>query len=253
MSARSAALPGRDGRLRSFVAAPVRPQTYLNLAYLVLSFPLGLAYVVLGTVGLVLGVGLSVVLVGIPLLAAVVAGALAVAGFERRLTSWLLAVDVPARTELSGDGSTEKLRALATEPGTYAPLLYLPLKFAVGTAAFLVVMNALVTGVALLSVPLHYGEPGLYVGLVTDRPVELHPALHFGWNRLLVGVEAAVTVEAWRVRTLSGALAAAGAGVLLLLLGLSVLNWLANVHGRLTVRLLSRTYDPVSGLGSDGG
>lgn len=252
MSSATAATPPRDGRLRSFLAAPVRPQTYLNLAYLVLSFPLGLAYFVFVTVGLSLGLGLSIVLVGIPLVMAVIAATLLVAGFERRLTAWLLDVDVPARTELAGDGWFEKLRSLATEPGTYAALLYLPLKFVVGTAAFVVTMNALVTGVALLSVPLHYGEPGLYVGLVTDRPVELHPALHFGWNRLLVGFEAVVTVGAWQVRTLPEALVAAGGGVLLLLLGLAVLNWLAAVHGRLTARLLCRTYDPVSLLGSQG-
>lgn len=251
MSSATAAAPARGGRLRSFIAAPVRPQTYLNLAYLVLSFPLGLAYFVFGTVGLALGIGLSFVLVGIPLLAAVVVAALVVAGVERRLTSWLLGVDVPMRTALDGEETRDRLRALATEPGTYAPLLYLPLKCVVGTAAFVVVMNALVTGVALLSVPLHYGEPGLYVGLVTDRPVELHPALHFGWNRLLVGFETVVTIEAWAVTTLPEALAVAGVGVLLLWLGVAFLNWLAGVHGRLTVRLFSRTYDPVSLLGSD--
>ena len=252
MSSATAAGPARDGRLWSFLAAPVRPQTYLNLAYLVLSFPLGLAYFVFGTVGLSLGLGLSVVLVGIPLVMVVVGATLLIAGFERRLTTWLLGVDVPGQTELAGEGKWEKLRELATEPGTYAALLYLPLKFAVGTAALVVTMNALVTGVALLSVPLHYGEPGLYVGLVTDRPVELHPALHFGWNRLLVGVEAVVTLEAWQVRTLPEALVAAGVGVLLLLLGLATLNWLAGVHGRLTARLLCRAYDPVSLLGSRG-
>jgi len=237
--------------LRSFLAAPLRPQTYLNLAYLVLSFPLGVAYFVAGTVALSLGVGLTIVLVGIPLLAATVAAALVVAAFERRLTAVMLGVDVSMETELAGEKAWQRLRALATEPGTYAPLLYLPLKFVVGTVAFVVLMNALVTGVALLSVPLHYGEPGLYVGLVTDRPIELHPALHFGWNRLLVGVEAVITIDAWEVTTLAESLVVAGAGVLLLLLGLAFLNWLAGVHGWLTARLFARTFDPVSLLGDD--
>ncbi|WP_435118530.1 sensor domain-containing protein [Halolamina sp. C58] len=245
------ALPARDGRLRSVLAAPVRPQTYLNLASLVLAFPLGLVYFVCVTVGLALGVGLSFVLVGLPLLAAVVAGSVVVAAFERRLTAWLLGVDVPSGPAPAGESRRERLRSLATEPGTYAPLLYLPLKFVVGTVALVVVLNALVTGVALLSVPLHYGEPGLYVGLVTDRPVELHPALHFGWNRLLVGFEAVVTIDAWRIRTLPGALGVAGVGVVLLLAGLAFTNWLAGVYGRLTARLLARTYDPLSLLGDD--
>lgn len=251
MSSTHAAESAGRSRLRSFLAAPVRTQTYLNLAYLVLAFPLGLAYFVFVTVSISLGVGLSFVLVGIPLLAAAVALSLVAAALERRLTAWMLDVDIPAGPQPTGDGWPERLRALATEPGTYAPLLYLPLKFAVGTVAFVVVMNALVTGVALLSVPLHYGEPGLYVGLVTNRPIELHPALHFGWNRLLVGVETVVTIEAWEVTTLAEALGAAAAGALLLLGGLAVLNWLASLHGRLTATLLGRAYDPVSLLGSE--
>ena len=233
------------GRVAAFVTAPFRPQTYRNLAYLLLAFPLGLAYFVFVTVGLSVGVGMAVLVVGIPIIAATVAGALGVGGVERRLTAWLLGVEVPGRTEVDGETRRDRLWTLATDRRTWGAVVYLPVKFAVGTVALVFTMNALVTGVALLTVPLYYTEPGLYVGIVTDRPVELHPALHVGWNRLLVGLETVITIDAWRVRTLPEALVVAGAGLLLLLVGLSVLNWLAGAHGRLTERLLAGGYDPV--------
>lgn len=237
--------------MRGFLAAPVRPQTYRNLAYLLLAFPLGIAYVVFVSVGLSLGVGLSVLVVGVPILALTVAGALVVGGVERRLTAWLLDVDVPGRTDVDGEGWRGRLWELVTDGPTWGAVVYLPLKFVVGTVALVLTMNALVTGVALLLVPLYYTEPGLYVGVVTDRPVELHPALHLGWNRLLVGLETVVTIDAWRVQSLPEALAVAAVGVLLLLAGLSVLNWLARAHGWLTGRLLAGGYDPVAAVLTD--
>ncbi len=45
-----------------------RPQTYLNLLYLLLAFPLGLAYFVFLVTGLSLGFGLIITLAGIPIL-----------------------------------------------------------------------------------------------------------------------------------------------------------------------------------------
>ncbi|MFC7138038.1 hypothetical protein ACFQRB_19375 [Halobaculum litoreum] len=42
---------------QAFLTAPVRPQTYKNLAYLALQFPLGVAYFVLLVPALAFGLG----------------------------------------------------------------------------------------------------------------------------------------------------------------------------------------------------
>jgi hypothetical protein len=228
--------------LAGFFGVPVRQQTYLNLLYLALAFPFGLAYFVFVAVGVSLGVGLSIVLVGIPILAAVLVVGLAIARFEIALANALLGTDLDARPFPEGS-LRERATAVATDRQTYTPLVYLPTKLAFGTVAFTVVTSAITTGVSMLFVPLYYQDPALYVGVVTDRPVELHPTLYVAWNKLLVGFETVITLEAWRVGTLEHALVVAAVGVLLVLLSLHVMNRLARVAAWWTRVTLDDAYD----------
>ncbi len=250
--------------LRSFLAAPLRPQTYLNLLYLALAFPLGVLYLVFVTIGLSLGIGLAIVLVGIPILVVVVGVTLGIAGFERWLAALLLGVDfgssdaetdgeagdVEASTGSTADAGDDeepsaprRVLSVLVDSGTWLAVAYLPVKFVLGVAGFLVMTVLLSTAVALLLAPLYYRQPGVYVGVVTDRPVELHPTLHLGWNRLLVTLEPAVTVGSWRITRLSEAVVVAVVGVVLLLVALHLLNGLAWLSGRLTRWMLGDSYD----------
>ena len=58
-------------------------QTYLNLLYLLLSFPLGIAYFVFLITGLSLGAGLLVIFVGVPILIGVLFACQGLGAFER--------------------------------------------------------------------------------------------------------------------------------------------------------------------------
>lgn len=220
------------------LGVPFRGQTYRNLCYLALAFPLGVAYVVLFSLGLGFGVALSFVVVGVPILLATLALAVGVAGVERWLATLLLDVEVPPRRRPDADSPVERVRALVTARGTWAALAYAVTKIVFGTAAFVLVMSCLVTAVGMLAVPLAYDQPGVYVGVVTDAPVSYHPALYVGWDRLLVGVETVVTVSAWRVTNLGEALAVAGVGACLAVVTLHLLNALAWVSGQYTRLLL---------------
>lgn len=245
-------------RLRSFFAVPFDPQTYLNLLYLALAFPLGLLYFVFAVVGVSIGVALTVVIVGVPILLVVVAVALGIAGFERWQASLLLGVtfddeaatadesnDDGATADESDDGDTPAAvrRALGVlaDPGTWLAVVYLPVKFAVGTVALVFMTAVLSTAVSMLFVPLYYQQPGVYVGFLADRPVELHPTLHLGWNRLLVTLEPVITFGFWRITTIWEALVVAGVGLLLVLVALHALNGLARLSGWLTRLLLGDT------------
>lgn len=227
-----------SGALRSMVAAPFEPQTYLNVLYLSLAFPLGLLYLVFVVVGVSMGVALSVFLVGIPILAVVIAGSLGVAALERWLADLLLDVEVEGGVDFEGETHVEKARSVLTDRRTWTSLVYLPSKFLFGVATLLVVAIVLTTGVSMLFVPLHYESPALYVGFLSDRPVELHPALYVGWNQLLVGFETVVTVGWWRVTTLAEALVVAVVGVALCFLGIGLLNGLAGLAGWYTRLML---------------
>jgi hypothetical protein len=241
------------GHVRAFFGAPFRLQTYRNLLYLGLALPLGFVYFVVFVVGIALGVGLSIVLVGLPILATMVVIGLLLAAVERRLATALLAREFDTRSTLPDGSTRDRILSFVTDLRTWTPVVYLPSKFVFGLLTLVVVVVSFSTGVSMFFMPLYYGDPGVYVGLLTDRPVELHPALYVGWNKLLVGFEAVVSFGFWRVRTLGQALAVALAGVGVCLIGLNLTNGLARVAGWFTERLLDGGYEATALLpsGSD--
>lgn len=244
MSTRSSTTAGTS--LRSFVAAPARPQTYLNLLYLSLALPLGLLYTALISVGVSVGAGLAIVVVGVPVFVLAFAVALGFVGVERWLTELLLDVELGEHTRLDDDSLRGRVMSLLTARGTWKALIYLPTKLVIGVVSFVAVVTGLTTGISMLLVPLYYDAPGVYVGLVTSRPVELHPALYVGWNRLLVGFETVISIGSWEVTTLSEALVVAAVGAALCLFTLNLLNLLARGASWYAEVMLGDVYDPIA-------
>lgn len=223
--------------LREALAVPLRPQTYRNLLFLLLAFPLGLVYFVLLAVGLSIGVGLAITVVGIPIVVATLALATGLGAAERKLSALLLGIDIepPAASPLSlaDDRSVlDRVTALVTTLRTWTAVLYLASKLLLGLVSFFLIMTLLVTAVTLLVVPFVYDQPGVYVGLALDGPTTLHPALAYGWEGLLVGFRAAIELTSWQVTTLPEALLVAGLGFGLIVVALNVLNGLAWLSGQ---------------------
>lgn len=232
--------PTLTRRFRTVFDVPFRLQTYRNLLYLVLAFPLGLAYFVFLSVGLSLGVGLAITVVGIPILLAVLAISAGLASVERTVATLLLGVDVesPESPVTQSGSKVERAKRLVTDLGTWKAVVYLGTKLFVGVAAFVTVTTLLVTAVSLLAVPLVYDQPGVYVGVVTDAPIRFHPSLYVAWRHLLVGVETVIHVGSWQIRTLSQALGVAGIGVLLGVASLHLLNAMARFSAWYTKAML---------------
>lgn len=226
---------GRLGRagagLRALWTAPLRSQTYLNLAYLALSLPLGLAYFGFLAVVAPLGVALTVLVVGVVVLAAGLVAALVLARFEGWLASVLLGVDIEFDPDLPGETPQEQFGSLVTSRQTVAALLYLPSKLVLGIVSFVALVSSLGTAVALVFVPLYYDEPGVEVGLILESPAEVHSDLSFGWDYLLVGFDAVISVGSWQVDTLGEALVVSGLGLVFLVFALFGLNLLARFSG----------------------
>lgn len=78
------------GFLREYFGVFFEKQTYLNLAYLLLALPLGVIYFAVLVTGFSLGFSLAIVLVGIPILFAMVGLMQALGRFERALNHVLL-------------------------------------------------------------------------------------------------------------------------------------------------------------------
>ena len=166
---------------RPFFGVIAKPQSYLNILYLLLAFPLGIAYFVFLVTGISVGAGLIIIWVGVPILALVLAGSWAMCEFERILAVSLLKEDIPrttrGRSTVTDDqdlssferlfvGTWRRFKSHLTNRLTWTGILYLFLKFPLGIASFvMVVVLVAVTG-ALLGAPFYYGvDDGIDMGI----------------------------------------------------------------------------------------
>lgn len=228
--------------VRAAVLSPVRRQTYLNLAYLLLAFPLGILYFTVLVTGLALGVGLSFLLIGVPILLSVLIVSHLFAALERKTARRLLSIEIesPGYPFLEGDDVVDGVRSLVASPETYLSMCYLGLKFVIGMLSFMLLTFTGTMGIALVLTPLYYDLPNTHVGIYTDgEPIELTPSLQLPWNDLLVGVEYAITIVDWEVTTLPEALAVSVVGVVFLVASLALLNAFARVLGLISRLFLS--------------
>ena len=185
-------------------------QTYRNLAYLALAFPLGVVEFAFLATGLALGLGLLITWFGLAVLLATLGGAFVLARLERRLAASLLGAEIAATAPVAtgATGIPGRLLAHLTRRTTWTSLGYLAAKLPLATASFVVAATALTLSVGLLVAPFTYGY---------DDAVVL-----FGWD----------------VDTLPEALASAAAGITALPLALHLVNALAALWARFSRALL---------------
>ncbi|QPV63296.1 sensor domain-containing protein [Halosimplex litoreum] len=150
--------------LRRFVGVAVDPQTYRNVTYLLLAFPLGVLYFTVLWGGGVAGVALlPLFLLGVPILVGVLAVAAQLATLETRLAHGLLDSDVGYERPEPSDGDVvEYMKGIATDIRSYSALGYLLSKFLIGTVAFTLLTTAAVLSVALTFAPVLYDVPGVH-------------------------------------------------------------------------------------------
>ena len=184
-------------------------RTYLNLAYLLMAFPLGLAYFVVLVTGFSLGAGLSVIGVGLAILAAMAGVVWALAAFERGLTSAWLGVDVPVAPRPAVDGAAlARLGAYLSGAAFWKSVAYLLVRFPLGVASFVVVVTLGALSAALLTAPFTYS---------------------------LVRLEVA---SGWTVGSPAEALFLGALGVVVAAVSARVVNALADVHARVAWEML---------------
>jgi len=207
------------GVLRRFVGAPLRADTYAKLLYVLLAFPLGIAYFTIVVTGLSFGIGASVTLLGLPVLVLTIAGVTVLGTVEARLASGLLDIDASPPEAVRADnpdgirrvenGIWETLRDLFTAPTTWTALVLVLLKFAYGLLGFVTFVTlAALTG-AFIGAPLVYSDPGV-----------------------------SYTIGAFAIDSLPEALGLAVAGVMLGFVSLHLLCGLATAGGKMTAALL---------------
>lgn len=199
------------GPIAELLGVVVEGQTYNNLAYLVLAFPLGLLYFVILTVGLSLGMGLALLVIGIPILLAVILGSRPVARFERLLANRLLTVDISPPEDLTHTNGTlwSRLEAALSARSTWTGMAFLFLKFWIGVFSFVVVVVGLSLTIAFVTAPVHYS--------ITEIAVSLGP---------------------WAIDTLPRALLVVPVGMAIGVISLHLINATAWISGQLARALL---------------
>jgi hypothetical protein len=200
-------------------------QAYLNLLYLLMTFPLGIFYFVFLVTGLALGIPLVIIWLGVPILLLVGVISWALASFERYLAINWLKEDVPAMVHPSSEGDDlwTRFRAHFTNPVTWKSLLYLFMKFPLGIATFVVVVTLVSMTLGFLTMPITY------------------PYL----QDFQVGVSLGPGLPGWQIDSMSDAVLAALIGLMLWPVTLHVMNGLAWLHAKFAKVMLS--VDPGGG------
>lgn len=160
-------------------------QFLLRMLYLFLSFPLGIFYFVFLITGVSLGIGLSIIWIGIPLLFLVITGWWGMARLERTIAAGLLQADLaPAAPRPAGSGLIDRLKRLLTDPFTWKGLLFLFLKFPLGILSFVLSVSLVSVSLSLILAPFYYWIPEVDLNFVFARVVTMEGALFVS----LVGV-----------------------------------------------------------------
>jgi hypothetical protein len=209
--------------LKAFFEVVIKGQTYLNIIYLLLSFPLGTAYFIYLITGISVSVGLLFIWVGFILIVVLFASWWVLLVFERQLAIVLLHVKIAPLTRqgMQVKGIWKTFLAYLANPVTWKGLLYLLAKFPLGIINFTVAVTALAIAGAFLFAPILY------------RFIPLQ--IWFSWNR------------AWEIKTLPEALVAFVIGAVLLVSTFHLLNGLAWVSGQFARLMLGNRQEPLPG------
>jgi hypothetical protein len=184
---------------------PAPGEVARSTLYLLVSFPLGVVYLVLVVSGVTVGVALLLFAVGVVVLAGVGAVARRVAVFDAGLGARLFDVPAPVLGEpRESTGVFDAAFAELTTLSGYRAAAYLLVRSGIGVAGFTFVVTWLGAAATLLGAPLYYDDPGVTVGVV--------------------GV--------WEAETFLAAAAVAGVGVLVAVLGAVVVAPAGRVAAR---------------------
>jgi hypothetical protein len=156
--------PWQPSGAARFFGVAIQPRTCCNLAYLLLAFPLGVAYFVMLVTGFSLGVGLAVTLLGVPIILVTLVAVRACAALERMLTNALLGTALPQPSVLPtpAGGLVARIKTLVGSPRTWKEMAFLCLQFPLGTLAFVVALVLATVPPYLLFLPIYYRWTDFY-------------------------------------------------------------------------------------------
>jgi len=168
-----------DSAIDRIFGPVIQPQTWINVLYLLASFPLGLLYFVVLCAIFSTGLGLIPIFVGLFILWAGLAVVNAFAELDRLALNLMLRAAIPPRKPAppAPGGMFDRMLADAHRPGTLRRFLYLfLLRMPMGIASFVLVMVLAPVSLILLTLPLTYTMFPVIVG--ADRVQTFDEAIY---------------------------------------------------------------------------
>lgn len=230
-----------------FLGVLVDPRTYKNLVYLSLAFPLGMAYFITLVLFFSLGVGLTIVLVGIPMLATTVLLVHELTAFERWQARHLLGADVPVVDEEPAAGVGEQFKRIFLSVPTWRGFVFLMSKFPIGVALFAVLSVPFSMLLGFVVAPIHFLRTGESLQFVSvPEAVTVAPSIVYEVEAFRIALTVPFRVTDWYVDTPAEAALVFLVGVVFAVAVLHLTNLLARALGWYAVRLLGNTRESLA-------
>ncbi|MBJ6983770.1 sensor domain-containing protein [Luteimonas sp. MC1750] len=206
-----------------FFGVAADPRSYASLFYMVLALATGIFYFTWVVAGFSISAGLSVTIVGIPLLILFFGSVRVLSLVEGRIVEVMLGERMPRRPLYSARGRSiwQRIVDMFTDPRTWSTLLYMLLMLPLGVVYFTLAVSLLAVGVSFVLAPL-----AVWTGLAEEW------AEHS--DVVLVGING-VGLQAWELVLMLLA------GVVLLFATLHLARAIGRGHGLLAKHLLVKT------------
>ncbi|MET9440201.1 sensor domain-containing protein [Streptomyces sp. NPDC006610] len=157
---------GRRWRLPAALRAPVEARSWAELAYVLLGLPIGILLFTYAVMMVSIGAGLLVTFLGVPVLAAGLAGCRGLGAMERARARALLDLDVeaPEPVRVRGRGLMPWMGAVLKSGTSWRQLLYMVLQFPWAVFSFAVAVGFWACGWTMLTYPLWFWLFPAYAG-----------------------------------------------------------------------------------------
>jgi uncharacterized membrane protein len=142
--------------LNRFFAVYSDPRAYVSLFFMVLSLATGCIYFTFAVTGLALSLGLSILIIGLPVFLAFIGMTRVISLAEGRLLEAVSGERMPRRPVHPGasDGLVERILKMLQDVRTWTTLLYFVIMLPLGILYFTAAITGLSVGVSFFTIPL---------------------------------------------------------------------------------------------------
>lgn len=218
--------PKRKSALGRFFGVVGDIRTWGALFYMLLGLGTGIAYFTLVVVGLSLSAGLSVLIIGIPVVVLFFGAVRVLSLLEGRIVETLLGVRMPRRPTYpsQGLGLLKRIAGMFTDPRSWTTMLYMVLMLPLGIVYFTLTLTLMVVSLVASLLPL---AAVFHFDIIDHDFVDGHLMVDWGTGSHVPGAGEIALICVF--------------GIVLLFATLHLVRGLGHLHGQLAKQLLVRS------------